>query len=154
MDSLAAEIYTKYADELIRYASGLVGPSGAEDVMAAACARVLFREDLGQIEDVRPYLYRAVLNEARSQHRSTQRRLKRESSLGEQPVDSDSPAFVVRAEVLDAIRRLGVRERAVVYLTYWVDLQVDEIAARLGLSVRTVARDLARGRKRMEELLT
>jgi len=36
-----AEIYRKYSDDLIRFASGLVGPSGAEDVVANAVLRAI-----------------------------------------------------------------------------------------------------------------
>jgi DNA-directed RNA polymerase specialized sigma24 family protein len=41
MGTDAVEIYEKHADELIRFASVLVGPSGAEDVLAGAMLRVL-----------------------------------------------------------------------------------------------------------------
>lgn len=153
MDTLVTEVYAKYADELIRYSTALVGPSGAEDIFAAAFARLLALADWSGIREMRAYLYRAVLNEARGQHRATQRRLKRDGH----EAFSATPAvasFVVRWEVLDAIRRLGVRQRAVVFLTYWEDLRVDEVADRLGLSVRTVARDLARARAKLEELLS
>ena len=153
MDTLVTEVYAKYADELIRYSTALVGPSGAEDVFAAAFARLLSLSDWSAIREIRAYLYQAVLNEARAQHRATQRRLKRDSRDHSSAM-AESASFVVRWEVLDAIRRLGVRQRAVVYLTYWGDLSVDEVADRLGVSVRTVARDLARGRVKLEELLS
>jgi RNA polymerase sigma factor (sigma-70 family) len=153
MDAAAAEVYEKYADELIRYASALVGPSGADDVLAATFARVFARPAWVQIGEIRAYLYRAVLNEARGQHRATKRRLIRDAHAAAD-LSGGQPSFVVRWEVLDAIRHLAVRQRAVVFLTYWADLRVDEIAARLDLSPRTVARDLAVAKNTLEELLT
>ena len=149
----ADELYDKHAEELIRYATALAGPSGAEDVFSAAFARCMERTDWSAVADPRAYLYRSVLNEARAQYRATQRRLRRDAAESANLRSEDtSPA--VRSEVLDAMRRLGVRERAVVFLTYWADLTVADIAERVGTSERTVARELARARRSLEELLS
>ncbi len=146
----AVEIYEKHADELIRFASALVGPSGAEDVVAAAMERALGSVDWSTVKARRAYLFRAVLNEARSQHRSTQRRLRREARTA--PIDSETGPSV-RPEVLDAIRRLTVRQRAVVYFTYWVDLDIANVARALQISPRTAERELAAARRHLEVLL-
>jgi RNA polymerase sigma factor (sigma-70 family) len=149
----ADDLYGKYSEELIRYATALAGPSGAEDVFSAAFARCMERADWSTVTDTRAYLYRSVLNEARAQFRATQRQLRRDAAeAASARVDDASPA--VRSEVLDAMRRLDVRERAVVFLTYWADLTVAEVAERVGTSERTVARDLARARRTLEELLS
>ncbi len=109
--------------------------------------------DWQQIADLRAYLYRAVLNEARSQHRSTQRRLRREIRFASVDATEAGPSTSVRVEVLEALRRLTIRQRAVVYLTYWCDLYVEEVADELQISLRTVARDLSLARKHLEVLL-
>jgi RNA polymerase sigma factor (sigma-70 family) len=98
----------------------------------------------------RAYLYTAVLNNARDQHRSTQRRLRRESRSYEPASDADAS---VRPIVYEALRRLSVRQRAVVFLTYWDDLDLVEIASRLGISRATAGRDLAEARQRLKGLL-
>ena len=146
----AAEIYERHADELIRFASVLVGPSGAEDVVAGAMERVLATVDWSAVMAPRAYLFRAVLNEARAQHRSTQRRLRREARTA--LIDREtSPS--VRPEVLDAMRRLTVRQRAVVYFTYWVDLDIANVARAVQISPRTAERELAAARRHLEVLL-
>ena len=150
MDADAVEIYEKHADELIRFASVLVGPSGAEDVLSGAMVRLLGTVDWSTITAKRAYLYRAVLNEARSQHRSTKRRLRREVRTA--PIDTETPTNV-RPEVLDAMRRLSVRQRAVVYLTYWMDLDVSDVARALQVSPRTAERELTAARRHLEVLL-
>jgi DNA-directed RNA polymerase specialized sigma24 family protein len=61
-----AETYRKYADELVRFASGLVGPSGAEDVVATAVLRAVSGTQWSRVDNQRAYMYRAVLNEASS----------------------------------------------------------------------------------------
>lgn len=149
-----AEMYDKYADELIRYATALAGPSGAEDVVSSALVRCFERTDWSTVRDPRSYLYRTVLNEARSQHRSSQRRLRRDAIHAKACRRDDEAPTMVRGEVLTALGHLGPRERAVVFLTYWADLSVAEIADRLDQSERTVARDLAQARRTLEELLS
>lgn len=150
MDDDAAAAYEKYADEVVRFASAVVGPSGAEDLAASAMGRVLRGSSWRSAENLRAYLFRAVTNEARSIHRSTKRRLAREAASVRDGQASDG---FVRAEVLDAVRRLSVRQRAVVYMTYWLDASADEVAADLGCSVRTVERELTTARRRLEVLL-
>ena len=59
----------------------------------------------------------------------------------------------MRTEVIDAVRRLSVRQRAVVYMTYWLDATANDVALDLGVSVRTVERELTTARRRLEVLL-
>jgi RNA polymerase sigma factor (sigma-70 family) len=63
-------------------------------------------------------------------------------------------AQAVDIEVLDAVERLSVQQRAAVYLTYWEDLAPHVVADRMGVSIGTVKRHLARARKRLGELLS
>ena len=146
-----ADVYEKHRDELIRFATVLVGPSMAEDVMSAAVLRAFASPSWTSVRDARPYLYRAVANEAHSVRRSASRRLRREErAAGDERVDGPSP---VRASVLAAMRSLTVRQRAVVFCAYWQELPVPEIALRLGISVRTAERELAQARRCLEVLL-
>jgi RNA polymerase sigma factor (sigma-70 family) len=149
-----SETYRKYADELVRFASGLVGPSGAEDVVANAVLRAVLGSRWLGIDNKRAYLYRAVFNEASSQKRSTTRRLNREIHAYQRDVSHGSEGGYVDVDVLVALRRLSERQRAVIHLTYWADLPVTDIASLLDLSMRTVERELTRARTRLEELLS
>ena len=54
----------------------------------------------------------------------------------------------MRPEVIAALRRLDVRQRAIVFFTYWQDRTPAEIADELGVTVRTVQRELADARRR------
>ena len=56
-------------------------------------------------------------------------------------------------DVLEAVAKLSVRQRAAVMLTYWEDLPAGDVAARLGVSVGSVKRHLARARARLKEQL-
>lgn len=151
MTPLDAEIYRKYSDDLVRFASGLVGPSGAEDVVANAVLRAISSAQWKAVDNQRAYLYRSVLNEARSQHRSTQRRLAREITAQQRHDTNDQP---VDLDVLVAMRKISERQRAVIHLSYWEDLTTSDIASLLGLSVRTIERELTLARRRLEALLS
>lgn len=60
------EIYRKHRSDLVHYASSLVVPDRAEDVLSTVLVRVLDGGGIARLDDPRPYLFRAVLNKARS----------------------------------------------------------------------------------------
>lgn len=144
------DIYRKYADDLVRFASGLVGPFDAPDVVSDACVRSFGSTGWSKVTNHRAYLYRSVLNEARSHHRSTLRRRLRE--IRSVTPDAATPDQI-DVDVLAAVGKLSVQQRASVVLTYWEDLGPDEVGARLGITEGSVKRHLARARARLKELL-
>ena len=146
-----AEAYRKYSEDLVRFATGLVGPSDGPDLVSAAMVNVLASRSWETVQNERAYLYAAVLNEARHHHRLTMRR--RASEVRASTSGEASAPPEVRPDVLEAVGRLSVRQRAVVFLTYWEDLPPAEAARRLGLSPGTVYRNLARGEARLRRLL-
>ena len=145
-------VYRAHADELIRFASMLVGPSGAEDIVADAVMRVFSSPAWERVESPRPYLYRAVLRQAQTTRRATQRRLDREirSASGDVATLDTGPLDV---DLLVALRSISVRQRAVVFMTHWLDATVDDIASALRVTPRTVQRDLIAAHRKMKEYL-
>jgi RNA polymerase sigma factor (sigma-70 family) len=148
------ELYRKHADDLVSLATTLVGPSAAPDVVAAAVARTLASQQWDRVDDRYAYWVRAVVNEARSAHRSTMRRLSREETVarwGERFVD-EVPG--PQPEVLRAVANLSLQQRTATYLAYWRDLPVSEIADVLGISEGAVRRHLARARSKLRRSLS
>lgn len=137
-------IWNKHREELVRYATVLVGPDEAEDVLSTVVLRVLRRRTLADLDDARPYLFRGVLNEARSVAR-------RRSRTRVVPVSHELPPDVDPG-VMDAVRTLPNRQRAAVYLTYWRDLSVAETASLMGCRPGTVKRYLHLARSRLKEV--
>jgi RNA polymerase sigma factor (sigma-70 family) len=145
-----AELYTKYADELVRLATGLVGPDDAADVVSSAVTRLLGSAAWRGARDQRAYLFRSVVNEARMHHRARGRRRARE--LRAAVVDRvEAPRDI---EALGYMSVLSVRQRAVIVLTYWHDLDQERIATTLGISRGTVARHLDRAHARLREVMS
>ncbi len=150
MDQSDAEFFEKYADELTRFATGIVGPGNAPDIVSGAFLRCVLSKRWPYITNRQAYMYRAVLNEAIMTGRSVERRLHREqmTSLPE-AVGADVP----RPEVLEAVSRLSLRQRAVIVLTYWNDLQPASVADLLGITGGAVRRHLARAHALLKEYL-
>ena len=141
-----AAIYDRHRDELIRYATALVGSDEAEDVLSAVVLRVLNRRSLTDISEPRAYLFRAVLNECRSRGR---RRLLL-------PLTSDLPvpdADDHRPELADAVRSLPARQRAATFFVYWMGCSIAQTAELMGTKPGTVARYLHLARRRLRSYL-
>jgi RNA polymerase sigma-70 factor (ECF subfamily) len=145
-------VYRNYSEELTRYATGLVGPFDAPDVVTDACLKAFDASSWPGVVDRRAYLYRTVFTVANDHHRRTlSRRVREMKSAGRDEIPD--PTALIDVEVLDAVARLSVQQRAAVYLTYWEDLSPDAVAAHMGVSVGAVKRHLARARKRLGEIL-
>ena len=150
MDGRDEEIYRKHADELMRFATTLVGVGSAEDVFSGAVLKAMTSPAWQSVIEPRAYLFRAVMNEAFGVKRSERRRCVRDTTLAG---PEDMEPYHLALEVADAMSRLSVRQRSVLYLAYWLDLNVDEIASTLHLSRRTTERALTTARQQLEEQL-
>ena len=150
VDSRDEEIYRKHADELIRFATTLVGTASAEDVFSGAIFKAMTSQSWKSVTEHRAYLFRAVFNEALGTKRSDRRRCVRETTAAPHQ-DVERP--LVSLEVADAMSRLSVQQRSVLYLAYWLDLTVEEIASTLRLSRRSTERALTTARSQLEQEL-
>ncbi len=146
-------VYRSYSVELTRYATGLVGPFDAPDVVTDACLKAFSSRGWPDVVDRRAYLYKTVLTVANDHHRRTLSRRLREMKAAGRDLMPD-PTASVDLEVLDAVERLSVQQRAAVFLTYWEDLAPEAVAERMGVTTGTVKRHLARARKRLGEWLS
>ena len=154
--------YRRWGDDLHRYATALVGPSEAEDVVADAVVGLLSSGKLATASDPKAYMFGAVHNSARMRWRAESRRRAREWRVSDTPA-SVTPAAAVTAvsdtfstgdpSVQDAVKGLSVQQRAVIFLTYWEDLTPAAVAEWLDVSEGTVRRQLARARARLRKLL-
>jgi RNA polymerase sigma factor (sigma-70 family) len=156
VESSDSAVYEAFRDELVRFAAAIVGRDTAEDVLSTVMLRIMSRRHLADLRGPRPYLYKAVLHEARSQLRSRNRRdsLARAVVTQPQPVPGDSPeSLALDADVREAVLALPTRQRAATYLTYWKGCSIAETAALMGCRPGTVSRYLHLARRHLRRAL-
>jgi RNA polymerase sigma-70 factor (sigma-E family) len=135
-------LYRAHALGLVRFALMLVGDqTTAEDVVQEAFLGLY--QGWHRMRDpgnTLGYLRTAVLNGCRSVHR--RRRTWRMRVIHDPPAWSAEAAVMDgedRRAVLTAVGRLPVRQREVLALKYYLDLEEKEIARMLGISRGTVS---------------
>jgi RNA polymerase sigma factor (sigma-70 family) len=132
----------------------------AEEILQEAFARTwASRNTPSERGEFKRWLYRAILNLARDQarHRKRWSLLRLWSPPPPNPLD-EVERRVDDAALVDALRRLGPRERAAVHLRYFEDRSFAEAARTLGVSEEharvIVHRALAKLRRAMGGAMT
>lgn len=153
-------VYGSIAEPLTRFASSLVGPGDAHDLVAAAVTKCLKARNWDSLQNPSHYLYRAVFNESQTISRRAAvrtRALRRLNAESRDTADNTGRlaenATITRLTVGNALRKLSPRQRAVLVLSYWQDLPAGEIADVLGISEGSVKKHLARARAALRKEL-
>ena len=138
---------------MVRLAYALTGdPGHAEDIAQAAFARAYAAWGrVSRAGDPDAYVRRIVINENRKRFRK--HRVPEDlhgdlaGPLAEQHDGQPGGQHGTeeRQALLDALGRLGARQRAVIVLRYWLDMSEAETAAALNCSVGTVKSQASRG---------
>ena len=147
---LLDRLWRLHSRELLRYGALLVGPHDCYDVVSSAFLKASRPLSSASVESPRPYLFRAVTNEAAHHRRATFNRWKRDLRA---VAASSGSAAETDIDVQRAVADLSVRQRAVVYLAYWEDMTELAIADYLGLSAGSVRRHLFRARAHLRKAL-
>jgi RNA polymerase sigma-70 factor (sigma-E family) len=146
---------TDHHAQLARFAFRLCGDAAlAEDVVAEAYAKVWPRWHRGRVDDLVPYLHRAVANEVYG--RGRRRRAERRHTLRavEVPGTGQFESGVGERDALAAaIDRLPLRQRVVVVLRLVDDLSEQDTADLLGVPAGTVKSRLSRALDTLREAL-
>ena len=161
-DEALEVLYAGHYRSLVRLAVLLVRDvETAEEVVQDAFVAVHGRWDRLRARDTAlPYLRRSVVNGARSVLRRRgvrERHLEtlRSSYAEEGGVGADETLLVAerRRQVLGALRALPERQREVVVLRYYADLDEAAIAETLGISRGAVKSHAHRAVRRLQDLL-
>jgi RNA polymerase sigma-70 factor (ECF subfamily) len=113
-----------------------------EDAVIEAFARAM-RYD-GTIRDPVPWLYRTAFRVASDE----MRRQRRPHPVRETVIHLDTSV-----ELMDALKRLPPPQRVALFLHYFADLPISEIARRQGATTAAVKIRLMRGRRALRTLL-
>jgi RNA polymerase sigma-70 factor (ECF subfamily) len=149
-------VYVAHSLRLIRLATVLVGPDDAPDLVSEAVRRAVHQPGWASVRDQGAYLVTSLVNESRQLHRSRTRRQARERRAARlvphahlahgQPAPAD-------LDVRVALDALSPQQRAVVFLTYWEDLAIPEVAHLLDVSQGSVRKQLDRAKAKLKRVL-
>lgn len=150
---LVEELFTEHRTALLQYLTRLLhSAEDAEEIVQETYIRLLKLDDLGHLDsEVRRFLFRIATNLARDRFRQRKARshdahvpydlleLEGSSEAPEEIVDWDAGMAVLRQALLD----LPPRHRQVFLLHVTENMSYRTIAKHLGVSTKTVERDLA-----------
>lgn len=151
-----AEVFNTHHRRAVRLAWLLTGdPHVAEDIVAEAFAKVWVQWERGRVDDVGPYLRRAVANQAHSRGR---RLLLERDQAGRRSGDArgvrlHDEQLADRDVVWRGLQMLPPRQRQAIVLRYYEDLSEADTADILGIAVGTVKSQVSRGLDRLRELI-
>jgi RNA polymerase sigma-70 factor (sigma-E family) len=145
-DAAVTDLYRGHHVELVRLALLMTGDLGtAEDVVQDAFERLHRRwPSLRRPDSGLAYVRSSVLNGCRSVHRRA-RVARRYAPQLVEPLTMAADPAAGHSDLADALLGLPHRQREVVVLRYYVDLDVAEIAATLRIRPSTVRSTTARG---------
>jgi RNA polymerase sigma-70 factor (sigma-E family) len=143
-------LYREHALGLIRLAVVMLGdrPAAEDVVQEAFCGLYRRWHSLSDTGKALVYVRSSVINGSRSVLRRRQRQASGPAGSAGLPGESAEAAALVseeHREVLAAVRRLPDRQREVLVLRFYLDLDEGEIAAALRISRGTVKSTTSRG---------
>lgn len=145
------QLIREHADMIYRIAlHNVSNPSDAEDIMQDVALALLTKcpDDLDEIA-VKHWLIRVTINKCRSFHRQFWQR-KRESIDDHLELEAPGEDRGVMEEVME----LPKKERNIIYLFYYEQYSIKEIAEILRMNANTVSSHLQRARKKLKQILT
>ena len=138
-DATFSEIYPG----LRRFAAVVgVGATDPDDLVQEALARTLARQPLSELDDAGRYLRLSIVRLAANERRRRGRAGRAWARLAAEPSHSPfpDPGTIVGAQegIGSALRKLSVRDRAIVYLSVIEAWDSDPVAEHLGLRAPAV----------------
>jgi RNA polymerase sigma-70 factor (sigma-E family) len=141
-----ADLYRDTYADMVRLAVLLTGSVDvAQDVVQDAFVSV--HRAWPRVREPRAYLRRAVVNACTSHHRRVFRERRDRARTGSTSVELGAD------ELFDVLATLSARQRAVIVLRYWHDLDERDIANALGCRPGTVGSLLHRATARLREVI-
>lgn len=142
-------VFRQYADMIYRIAlHNLSNSSDAEDILQEVCLALMTGSPPDDEPHLKRWLIRVTINKCKNLKRSYWQR-NRESL--EDYTHLQAPE---RPGIPDEIYKLSENHRNIIYLYYFEDYTVPEIAEILGKNENTVKSSLQRARKKLKSILT
>lgn len=140
------ELYRREYAAMVRLAHLLTGSNDvAEDLVQESFVRL--HRNWGRADQPAAYLRTTVVNRCRSWQRRRVLERRPPVSVGPTVVEGEP------REMLDALARLGVRQRTALVLRFYADLSEADIARALGCRPGTVKSLVHRGLRQLEGMI-
>jgi RNA polymerase sigma factor (sigma-70 family) len=141
----------RWADPLTRFAQALTGSAdGAQELVQETFVRLLVLHRQRPLAPISPgWLFTVTRNQHRQQWRSATRQRAALSATATLPTPVDLDRQV---DVFNALDRVPPRDRECLWLFYYADLSVREVADVLGISEQAVRTRLHRARERFSRI--
>ncbi len=145
----AETLFRQYADLIYRVAlHNLKNPADAEDILQEVCLVLMTKRLPEQEEHLKRWLIRVTINKCRDLSRSFWRR-NRESIDDYEHLPAEPPP-----EIFLDLQTLPEHYRNIIFLYYYEEYTVSEIADILHMNVNTVKSGLRRAREQLKKQLT
>ena len=145
----AEAVFRRYADMIYRVAlHNLDDPADADDILQEVCLTLLTKKIPEDEEHLKSWLIRVTINKCRDLSRSFWRR-NRKSIDDYEELEAEKPP-----EIMAELQSLSESYRNIIYLYYYEEYTVSEIAQLLRMNVNTVKSGLRRARDQLKKLLT
>ena len=141
-----------HKDTVFRVAFGYMKSRDDADDITQNVFLKLFKSDTAfeTPEHLRSWLIRVAVNECKSVFRMPWRKMENIEDYAEQ-LAMPTPKHT---ELLSTVMGMPEKYRVIIYLFYYEEYSTEEIAGLLGIPAATVRTRLARGRKRLKNILT
>ncbi|MGJ7546340.1 RNA polymerase sigma factor [Variovorax sp. LT1R16] len=150
LPALRSFLVSRYDELKQRLARRLGNAEQAGDALQDTWLRLESRDDVEGVRDPAAYLLRVAVNLAYDQSGKQSRLVTRDeidALLDEVPDSAPGPAQIAEdrsemAALVSLIARMPARRRQILVMVRWEHLPQREVAARLGISLRTVEKEL------------
>jgi RNA polymerase sigma-70 factor, ECF subfamily len=157
--ALVREAILTNLDDLYRFALHLTRDAEHANELVQECALRALKAQNTVFRDPRSWLFQTLYHTFVDHYRKRGSRGTYEEDLSGEETETESiadllPSVIAREDVQNAVEKLPLAFRAVVWLSDAEDVPLREIAEILGCPLGTVASRLTRGRQELRRLLS
>ena len=128
----------------------------AEDIVQEAAAKALqHAHTLRNIDAIKPWFYRILLNEANTYFRKQKNLVLQDEGLESNPSHSESAAeqqLLLKLDLYKAVHQLPPELKTIIILRFWEDMKLSEIAHITQTNENTVKTRLRRALQQLQRL--
>ena len=154
---ILVEFLNEYADRLIGYINSYIhNVWTAEDIMMDIFVNVIkLQITFNTEQECKSYLFKSAKNRAYTHLKQSKRRDNLTEGLIKENIDFEEMFYKSERNkiILDALKKLKKTYREVIYLSFFEDMKLEEIANILSMDIRQVRNIKHRAKNKLAKLL-